>query len=155
MLHASNKEVPRTIGPGRGGLTDRILHGSDSRYIPDTNHARPPTLQDVVMMSLMHHLVRVTLVDMNEMIGRITWYNAGKIFFKLLETDALEVIRCERVFSLSPIEVDEEAIPFLTESLRASLLASEERTSRLQIVRRRIRQRNIRIAAANKYARRT
>jgi hypothetical protein len=53
--------------------------------------------------------------------------------------------------SMSPIDLDEEAVAFVTESIRSNLLANEEKTSRLQIVRRRIRERNNRLAAAAKY----
>lgn len=152
MLYASNREVSRTIGAGKEGVSDKILHGSDSRWYRDDSRSKPPTLQDVLFQSLKNELVRLTLVDQKEMIGRIVWYSSGKMCLSSHDTDASEILSCSRIHSLAPIDLDEDAIPFLTDSLRADLLACEERTSRLQIVRRRIRQRNSRIAAAARFS---
>ena len=156
MLFASNHEKPRTIGAGRGGVTDKILYGSDSRrdQIDPLARARstPPSLQDVVFQSLTHELVRVILVDQTELIGKLLWYNTGRFCIKHSHDDFTQVLCCSRVVSAAPIEADEEAIPFITECMRGSLLANEERSSRLQIVRRRIRERNNRMAAAAKYS---
>lgn len=156
MLFASNHEKPRTVGAGRGGVTDKILYGSDSRRDPVDPLAKqrstPPSLQDVVFQSLIHELVRIILIDQTELIGKMVWYNTGRFCMKVGPDETAHVLCCSRVLSAAPIEADEEAVPFITESLRGSLLANEERTSRLQIVRRRIRERNNRMAAAAKYS---
>ena len=157
MLHVSNQEPSRTIGAGKHGLTDKILNGSDSRHIDAGVKARsnPPSLQDVVLQSLVQQLVRVILVDKTELIGKILWYQNGRFCFRSNSDDDgcnQVVIGCNRVMTVAPIEVDEEAVPFLTDHMRGNLLASEERTSRLQIVRRRIRERNNRMVAAAKYS---
>ena len=154
MLHVSNEEIPRTIGLGKGGITDKILHGSDSRRIDQVGKQRlvPPTLQDVVFQALLHQLVRLILVDREELIGKIIWYHDGRLCLKA-SPDSTNLVLCSnRIMTIAPIEVDEEALPFITDSIRANLLAGEERTSRLQIVRRRIRERNNRIAAAVKFS---
>jgi hypothetical protein len=154
MLHASNREKSRTIGHGKGGTTDKILHGTDSRHPPDAyakQRTKPPTLQDAILQALVDELIRVTLVDRTELIGRIVWYSDGKFGFRTNDGDNVTVMSCNRIASVSPIEVDEEAFPFVTESLRQTLLSTEERNSRLQIVRRRMRERNKRLAAAAKY----
>jgi hypothetical protein len=154
MFHVSNEEVPRTIGFGKGGLTDKILNGSDSRRIDNAvkHRSTPPTLQDVVMQALLHQLVRLILVDRRELIGRILWCSDGRLCLKTQQEGNSFVFSCNRVMTIAPIEADEEAFPFITDSIRANLLACEERTSRLQIVRRRIRERNNRLAAAVKYS---
>ena len=154
MLHSSNREKSRTIGHGRGGITDKILYGSDSRHPPDNfsqNRTRPPSLQDTVLQALVNELIRLILVDRTELIGRIVWYSDGKFGFRTNDDDVISVMSCKRIMTVSPVEVDEEALLFVTESLRQTLLSAEERNSRLQIVRRRIRERNKRLAAAAKY----
>ena len=154
MLHASNREKSRTIGHGRGGITDKILYGSDSRHPRDSYtqyRSRPPSLQDTVLQALINELIRLVLVDRTELIGRVVWYSDGKFGFRTNDDDEISVRSCNRIMSISPVEVDEEALPFVTESLRQTLLSTEERNSRLQIVRRRIRERNKRLAAAAKY----
>ena len=155
MLCASNRDVSRTIGHGRGGVTDKILHGSDSRHqMHGLNKTRsePPTLQDLVFQSLSNQLVRLVLVDETDIVGRIMWYSAGKVALRRQGSNIPQVLQCGRVVSLTPVDLHEEAIPFLSDSLRADLLAAEERSSRLQIVRRRIKERNSRIEAAAKYS---
>lgn len=154
MLHVSNSDPARTVGAGKRGVTDRILYGADSRHIDPQVKQRttPPSLQDLVVQSLLHHLVRIILVDRSELVGKITWYNDGRLCFRSHAGGTSLIMACNRIMTLSPIEVDEEALPFLTDSLRNDLLASEERTSRLQIVRRRLRERSNRIAAAAKYS---
>lgn len=112
----------------------------------------PPSLQDLILQSLLHHLVRIILVDKTELVGKLTWYNAGKFCLKFTNSPNQAIMSCNRIMTVAPIEVDEEAVPFLVDSLRGQLLATEERTSRLQTVRRRIRERNNRIAAASKYS---
>jgi hypothetical protein len=105
----------------------------------------------VIFQALTHELVRIILVDQTELVGKLMWYNNGKFCLKDGQSASL-VMSCNRVMTVSPIDVDEEAIPFITESVRTNLLATEEKTSRLQIVRRRIRERNNRMAAAAKYS---
>lgn len=154
MLHATSGSRPRTIGFGKGGITDKILHGFDSRHPVSASanpRAQPPTLQDTIFQAVGNELVRLTLVNNSELIGKILWYNDGKFCLKASNDDTTVVMSCNRVMSMSPIEVDQEVIPFLIESIRQNLLASEEKQSRLQIVRRRIRERNNRMAAAAKY----
>lgn len=153
MFHCSTNARPTTIGRMKGSLSDRILHGSDSRHVDPTMKTRtnPPSLQDVIFQSLTHELVRIILVDQTELVGKLLWYNGGKFCIRISNESSSPVMSCNRVMSISPIDVDEEAIPFVTESLRSGLLATEEKTSRLQIVRRRIRERNNRLAAAAKY----
>ena len=84
--------------------------------------------------------------------GKLLWYSDGHFGIKANENDSTYIMNCDRVMTLSPIEVDEEAVPFMIESMRQNLLYSEEKNSRLQIVRRRIRERNKRLAAAAKYS---
>ncbi len=155
MFHSSNRERPKTIGHGRGGVTDKILHGSDSRHPVDgytKSRTKPPSLQDSVFQALTSQLVRIILVDRNELVGKLVWYSDGQVGIKINECETTCVMNCSRVMTLSPIEVDEEAVPFMIESMRQNLLYSEEKNSRLQIVRRRIRERNKRIAAAAKFS---
>lgn len=155
MFHTSNRERPKTIGHGKGGITDKILHGSDSRHPVDPiakSRTQPPSLQDSVFQALTNHLVRLILVDRSELVGKLLWYSDGQFGIKVNENDSTYIMNCDRVMTLSPIEVDEEAVPFMIESMRQNLLYSEEKNSRLQIVRRRIRERNKRLAAAAKYS---
>jgi|LauGreDrversion4_2_1035121.scaffolds.fasta_scaffold51966_5 hypothetical protein len=153
MYHCSTNAVPTTIGRNRGSISDKILHGSDSRQDDAAlkNRTHPPSLQDVIFQALTHELVRVILVDGSEIVGKLLWYNNGKFCVRISNESASPVMSCNRVMSISPIDLDEEALPFVTESFRANLLATEEKTSRLQIVRRRVRERNNRLAAAAKY----
>ena len=153
MLDCSTDARPVTIGRSKGSLSDKILNGSDSRQVDLTakNRTDPPSLQDVIFQALTHELVRIILVDHTEIVGKLLWYNQGKFCVRISNESTSPVMSCNRVMSISPIDVDEEAVPFVTESLRSNLLANEEKTSRLQIVRRRIRERNNRLAAAAKY----
>lgn len=100
----------------------------------------------------MNQLVRMVLVDRTELIGRLVWYSEGRFGFRLTDHNSTCVMNCGKVISVSPIEVDEEAVPFVIESVRQNLLYCEEKNSRLQIVRRRILERNKRLAAAAKYS---
>ena len=154
MLHSTGGLKPRTIGPGRGGVTDKILHGFDSRQESDFHTkqwSHPPTLQDCILQALVNELVRIIFVDKNEKVGKLFWYSDGKFSFRENGHDRPVVYNVNRVMTVSPIEVDQEATPFLIENMRDHLLASQEKQSRLQIVRRRIRERNNRLAAAAKY----
>jgi hypothetical protein len=153
MFYCSTDTRPATIGRTKGSLSDKILHGSDSRQLDPITKTRtnPPSLQDIIFQSLTHELVRIILVDHTELVGKLVWYNSGKFCVRVSNDSSSPVISCNRLLSISPIDVDEEAIPFVTESLRSGLLSTEEKTSRLQIVRRRIRERNNRLAAAAKY----
>jgi len=152
MFCASTNAKSNTIGAGKGGVTDKILYGSDSRHVMNESKARstPPSLQDVIFQSLVHELVRVILVDQTEIVGKLLWYHSGN--FCIREGNESRVLSCNRIMSMSPIDIDEDVVPFLTESVRNNMLASEEKTSRLQIVKRRIRERNKRMAAAAKYS---
>lgn len=153
MFDCSTDARATTIGRTRGGLSDRILNGSDSRQVDPAmkNRTNPPSLQDIIFQALTHELVRVILVDHTEVVGKLLWYNNGKFCIRVSNQSVSPVMSCNRVMSISPIDVDEEAVAFVTESIRSNLLANEEKTSRLQIVRRRIRERNNRLAAAAKY----
>jgi hypothetical protein len=159
MLHASNREKSRTIGYGRGGITDKILHGSDSRLPVDRSardRAHVPSLQDTILLALINEVARIILVDQTELVGRVCWYSDGRFGLKSTFDGRVSVLSCNRVLTVSPIGVDQEAVPFITESFRQALLISEERSSRLQIVRRRIQERNKRLqAAANFHQNRT
>jgi len=153
MFDCSTDVRPVTIGRSKGSLSDIILNGTDSRHVDPSakNRTDPPSLQDVIFQALTHELVRIILVDHTEIVGKLLWYNNGKFCIRISNEATSPVMSCNRVMSISPIDVDEEAVPFVTESLRSNLLANEEKTSRLQIVRRRIRERNNRLAAAAKY----
>jgi hypothetical protein len=152
MFSASTNSRSTTIGSGKGGITDKILYGSDSRHVDLFSSNKPPSLQDVIFQSLTHELIRIILVDRNEIVGKLLWYNHGKFCIRPNGDTDSQVMSCNRVMSISPIDIDEDVVPFVTESIRDNLLSSEEKTSRLQIVKRRIRERNKRIAAAAKYS---
>ena len=101
------------------------------------------------MQALVGQLVRIVLVDECEIVGTLIWYVDGKFGIK---NDSTHIMSCNRLASIVPIEVDEEAVPFLVDNLKTHLLNMEERSSRIQGVKRRIRERNNRVAAASKYA---
>ena len=155
MLHVSNNKTPRTIGAGASGITDKILNGSDSRQINESTKQRskPPTLQDCIFQALCHELVRIVLVDRSDIVGKLLWYNNGRFCIRPNPGDPI-VMCASRVMSLAPIEVDEVAVPLVTEKIKKYLLTGEERSSKLQSVKRRLQEKDNRIANAAKFANR-
>lgn len=152
MLHVS--QDGRTVGSGKGGLTDKILYGTDSKHVlPFPPKRHPPSLQDSVMQALVGHYIRIILVDQSQLIGTLIWYAEGKFGLTEQFQQPLSTIimSCNRICSVAPIEVDEEAVSFLVDNLKNHLLTMEERCSRIQGIKRRVRERNKRIAAASKF----
>lgn len=149
MLHASNSLKPKTVGPGRNGVTDKILHGTDGRHVTD-NSSNPPSLQDVVFRSLLHQYIRISLVDGNVIQGKLMWYNQGKLGIRPDRSEVI-VMCCNRVLGMAPCALDKDSVPFVAESIRENLIQQEERSSKQFIVKRRMQERNNRNAASRDY----
>lgn len=144
MLHASTSATPKSIGPGIGGVTDKILHGSDGKHVLGRTLS-PPSLQDVVFWSLIQQNVCITLVDNTLLRGKLLWYKSGKFGIRPDGFNQI-VMSCNRVMHLDPSEMVEDSVHYVTESVRATMLHQEERASKLQIVKRRLQERNNRQA---------
>ena len=72
MFDYSYETIPRTIGYGKGGVIDKMLHGSDSRHIEREKKEKSPSLQTVFYRSLVREVVTVTMLDGTELIGTLT-----------------------------------------------------------------------------------
>jgi hypothetical protein len=153
MLHSSTNVKPRTIGHGTGGITDKILHGSDLRHTGSSRPTAPPTLQDIVFRSLIQGRIRISHVDGSETSGVLVWYSDGNFGIRRAEKEPLIVLPCNRVARVIPIGVSRDSVPFIEESIRTGLIAQEERSSKQQIVKRRLKEQDKRNSIARQYQR--
>ena len=152
MLFSSG-DIPRTVGYGKGGTLDRILHGSDSRHIDQEKHEPLPSLQTAFYQAMKGRMVMFTLINGEEVLGVLVNVIQEGARLMIDKDGELMMLCTRRVMYAIPKEAV-HPVKAIEKNLQETLLAQAERGSRLMTMRRRLQQRTARETASRLIQRR-
>ena len=150
----SSDPIPRTIGWGKGGLMDRILHGADSRHIDKEKREPPPSLQTAFYRSMIGQRVLLKLMDGSEMVGGVSsvLHDGARVMVDLGE-ERYVMVSVRRIRYAIPQDVI-DPVKAIEMEMAKSLHANAENTSKLMSMKVRLQQRKLREAGAKLIQRR-
>jgi hypothetical protein len=152
MLFSSDA-IPTTIGWGKGGLMDRILHGSDSRHVDQEKREPPPSLQTAFYRSMIGQRVLVKLMDGSELVGDVlsVFHDGARLMLCVGDDNVMLSLRRIR-YAIPQDPVD--PVKAIETDMAKSLHANAENSSRLMSMKIRLQQRKLREAGAKLIQRR-